>query len=32
LTVPVVGQAPTVAADSDGVLAQARPVSQNQRP
>jgi len=32
LTVPVVGQAPTVAAESDGVLAQARPVSQNQRP
>jgi len=32
LTVPVVGQAPTVAAESDGVLAQARPISQNQRP
>jgi cell division protein FtsL len=32
LTVPVVGQAPTVAAESDGVLAEARPVSQNQRP
>ena len=32
LTVPVVGQAPTAGADSDGVLAQARPASQNQRP
>ena len=32
LTVPVVGQAQTVAAESDGVLAQARPISQNQRP
>jgi hypothetical protein len=32
LTVPVVGQAQTVTAESDGVLAQARPISQNQRP
>lgn len=32
LTVSAVGQAPTVAVESDGVLAQARPVSQNQRP